>query len=123
VKLLLDTHAVIWFFLDHPRLSTGARYALEDAEILYVSVASAWEYETKRRKRPQEFHASFAEMCDAMPSTGLDLEFDLHVFAQTLPLVHSDPFDRMLIAQALRHDLTLVTCDSAIRQYAVPTIW
>jgi PIN domain nuclease of toxin-antitoxin system len=123
VNLLLDTHAIIWLHSDDLQLGRGARAAIMQAEAVFVSFVSAWEYGIKRLKRPEEFRPSFGEIRQAMPVSGLGLDFDLHAYAESLPPIHRDPFDRMLIAQALHHDLTLVTKDADIPRYPVPTLW
>jgi PIN domain nuclease of toxin-antitoxin system len=123
VRLLLDTHVIIWLHSDDPQLGSDARTAIKQADIVFVSFASAWEYGIKRLKRPEEFQPTFNEIRQAMPVAGLGIEFDLHAYAEQLPPIHSDPFDRMLIAQALHHELTLVTKDSEISRYPVSTLW
>jgi PIN domain nuclease of toxin-antitoxin system len=123
VTLLLDTHAIIWLYTDDPQMSSTARDAIQQADAVFVSFASAWEYGIKRLQRPEEFGPSFDEIREAMPVSGLGIEFDLHAYAERLPQIHQDPFDRMLIAQALHHGLTLVTKDQAVRKYPVPTLW
>ncbi len=62
-------------------------------------------------------------MCDDMPVVGLGLDYALKDYNDRLQHIHHDPFDRMLIAQALHHDLTLVTIDADLRKYPVRTIW
>jgi PIN domain nuclease of toxin-antitoxin system len=123
VTLLLDTHAIIWLYTDDPQMSSTARDAIRQADAVFVSFASAWEYGIKRLQRPEEFGPSFDEIRGAMPVSGLGIEFDLHAYAESLPPIHRDPFDRMLIAQALHHELTLVTKDSEISRYPVSTLW
>ena len=66
---------------------------------------------------------SFETITAAMPVLRLDLDFGVHSFAESLPLIHRDPFDRMLIAQSLFHGLTLITSDTHIHQYPVKTLW
>ena len=92
-------------------------------EPLFVSVVSAWEYGQKRRKFPSEFPSPFDAVVDGFPYTPLPLAFELHRFAEDLPALHADPFDRMLIAQALHHGLTLVASDEQIHAYPVPIFW
>jgi PIN domain nuclease of toxin-antitoxin system len=123
VRLLLDTHAIIWLFTDDAQMSRTARTAIRQADAVFVSFASAWEYGIKRLKRPEEFGPTFNDMLRAMPVSGLGIEFDLHGYAEKLPQIHQDPFDRMLIAQSLHHELTFVTKDEAIQKYPVPTLW
>lgn len=90
---------------------------------VFISVASGWEYEHKRRLRPHDLPLSFIEICAEIPHQPLDLAFDVHRYAATLPMIHRDPFDRMLVAQAIHHDLTLIASDEHIRQYPVRTLW
>lgn len=123
MKLLLDTHSIIWLALDKGRISVQVMDALSNAEQIYISFASAWEYGIKRVKRPTEMIHSFDTLMYGIPATNLGIEFDLFKYSESLPLIHSDPFDRILIAQALYHDLILVTKDKEIRKYPVPTIW
>lgn len=125
MKLLLDTHVVIWLALDRNHISQLAIEALATAEASFISVASAWEYEIKRKKmhRKGEFDLPFAMLIDGIPAQTLELDFAVHPYASSLEAIHSDPFDRMLIAQALHHGLTIVTADKMIKCYPVPTLW
>ena len=121
---MLDTNVIIWFRSGSPLLSKVARDTLlAGKDPIFVSVASGWEYEQKRRLRPHELTLTFIEVCAEIPHEPLDLAFDVHRFAATLPMIHRDPFDRMLIAQAIHHDLTLIASDEHIRQYPVRTLW
>lgn len=92
-------------------------------EPLFISVVSAWEYGQKRLKRPGELPVPFDELVAEIPHATLGLTYDLRGYAESLPPHHSDPFDRMLIAQALHHDLTLVASDAAIHRYPVRILW
>jgi PIN domain nuclease of toxin-antitoxin system len=124
LALLLDTNVLIWVYEDDPRLSNRVRERLLKAEdSIYVSVLSAWEYGQKRRKYPAQLRPDFEDMAMRLPHIKLGLEYDVHRYAETLPPIHADPFDRMLIAQALHHDLELVASDEKIRQYPVRTFW
>jgi PIN domain nuclease of toxin-antitoxin system len=121
---LLDTHIIVWIAMAPQRLSAQVRTVLEEADAaLHVSFASAWEYSAKRLKFPGQFTKSFAELLDGSDFVQLDCEFELHKYAETLPLLHNDPFDRILIATALAHELTLITADQSMHRYAVPTLW
>jgi len=128
VRLLLDTHTLLWSFNAAPSLSSRARRLIEDGgnEIL-VSAASAWEIATKVRlgKLPTgeeliaDFEGYLAQLgCDALP---ISLEHALR--AGRLPGEHRDPFDRMLIAQAQTEDLPIVSNDRIFDVYAVRRIW
>lgn len=125
MKLLLDTHVVIWLALERNHIGQPVIEALATAEASFISVASAWEYEIKRKKmhRTGEFELPFATLIDGIPAQPLALDFAIHPYASSLEAIHSDPFDRMLIAQALYHGLTLVTSDETIKRYPVPTLW
>ncbi len=124
MKLLLDTHVLIWWLERSARLSREHRALIEDPKnrvlVSSVSVAEiAIKVSIGKLKPPDE------PVGVAVAEEGLDeLEFrsDHGDAMRDLPLLHRDPFDRMLIAQALVEDAVLVTADAAIRQYAVPTI-
>jgi PIN domain nuclease of toxin-antitoxin system len=122
-QLLLDTHAFIWWRESHPRLSADVRRRIASASIVFVSVASAWEAAIKvalgKLKLPQSFEAGvIASRFDKLPIT-----FRHPEVVATLPHHHSDPFDRMLVAQALSERLTLVTHDRRLAPYTVDLIW
>ena len=87
-----------------------------------MSFASAWEYGAKRAKFPKRLPKSFESLM-APHFRPLGISFEIGRFAETLPSIHNDPFDRMLIAQALADNLTLVTANRTIRSYPVPTLW
>ena len=123
MKLLLDTHSVIWLALDRSQISQPVFDALADAEQIFVSFASAWEYGIKRRKRPEQLTHPFEALLADIPADRLDMAFDLFRYSESLPPIHHDPFDRMLVAQALHHGLTLVSKDRDVRKYPVPTLW
>ena len=120
--MLLDTHILLWFAGEPERLSSHAAAAIEDADECCVSFASAWEYGAKRAKFPKRLPKSFESLM-APHFRPLDIPFELYRFAESLPPIHHDPFDRMLMAQALADDLTLVTADETIRSYPVATLW
>jgi PIN domain nuclease of toxin-antitoxin system len=128
MRLLLDTHAFVWWAVDHPRLSPAARTALErlDSEV-FVSAASAWELATKVRngKWPDAADVA-AEICQAIKDLGfreLAMTVEHGQRAGSLPGDHKDPFDRMLIAQAQAENLTLVSNERIFDDWHVPRIW
>ncbi len=123
---LLDTHAAIWFVTGDERVSKGVRDLIEQGSTsLFISVVSAWEYMHKLAFKPDglPLQSPFSEIVRRLAASTLDLEYRQHSHAYSLPQFHSDPFDRMLIAQALDQGLTLVTRDARVRQYPVPTFW
>lgn len=121
---LLDTNVILWLFEGDHRISTKVLdRLLNGGEPTFISVASGWEYEQKRKKRPKEYQLPFAEIISGIPHLKLDLEFDVYRYAESLPLIHRDPFDRMLIAQAIHHDLEFIASDEAIHKYPVRIFW
>jgi PIN domain nuclease of toxin-antitoxin system len=124
MRLLIDSHALIWARQGNVALSTTARGAIEDPDnTAFFSHASLWELTIKialgRLVLPERVETSVAL---------LDLEFlpirvDHIRQLETLPRLHRDPFDRMLVAQALIEGLTLVSGDRQLAAYPVPTLW
>jgi PIN domain nuclease of toxin-antitoxin system len=124
---LLDTHALLWWLLDDPALPAAPRRAIERAEAVFVSAASVWEVAIKQRlgKLP-ELTLGVAELPALIrESRFLPLAVDdRHAAAvATLPLHHRDPFDHLLIVQALTERLTLVTRDRQFAAYGVTLRW
>ena len=127
MKLLLDTHTIIWFINNNPRLRQDIREMLEsDSNDVCVSVASLWEISIKFRQGKLELDRSLAEIVRSLHDNGFwFLRVDLkHVFRlDTLERHHKDPFDRMLIAQALAGNFALVGCDDVFDLYGVRRMW
>ncbi len=127
-RFLLDTHALLWWLFDDPRLSRPAYDIIQEPDNkILVSSASGWEIATKYRlgKLP---HAG--EAADNLPSllhrsrmTVLQITMEHALAAGSLPGPHRDPFDRMLIAQGQLEELTIVTSDPAFEQYPVTLLW
>jgi PIN domain nuclease of toxin-antitoxin system len=128
MRLLLDSHTVVWAATDDDRLPPNVRELIADRRNrVLVSVASTWELTLNalagRLRLPESPAAYFDGL---VRDFGLDLLAvqQGHVAAlPELPEIHEDPFDRMLVAQALVEDLDLVTGDERIRRYPVRTIW
>ena len=127
MKLLLDTHAFLWFLLDDERLSIPARTAIEQTEILFLSPASHWEIAIKialgKYALPEPFAEFMARELASNDMTILPIEISHTAQLTTLPFHHRDPFDRLIIAQALTDELTLVSIDSQFDAYGVKRIW
>ena len=128
MRALLDTHALLWWLADSERLPVPARRTIADEsnEIL-VSAASAWEIATKFRLGRLEASGAVAlDIAGAVASQGFE-ELTISVAdaerAGRLPGPHRDPFDRMLIAQALSRDLAIVSIDTAFDRYGVNRHW
>ena len=123
MRLLLDTHAAIWWLAGDARLSIPARDAIQRAGAeAGVSAASAWEASIKRAAG----RLRGPELVGAVAAAGFPF---LHInehharLAGELPILHRDPFDRMLVAQAMIEQLVVVTGDPHIPTYGVPTVW
>lgn len=121
--LLLDTHTLLWWLSDDRTLTRPARQAITNPETtVYVSAASAWEISIKsaldKLSAPDDLEVQVNEGgLTELPVTVADA-----LVAGALPRHHNDPFDRMLVAQALRRGLTIVTRDPAIGRYGVATL-
>jgi len=126
MRLLLDTHALIWAMAQSRSLSSRVAALLADrTNTILVSVASAYEIEFKRPRSP-ELGGLPADLDGAVEA----MEFDwLHVTpthattAGRLPRLHGDPFDRLIVAQALTEQATVLTRDPLIARYGAPVIW
>ena len=126
--MLLDTHAFIWWFSGSSRLPLTARRAIaDDDNDVLVSAASAWEIATKHRlgKIPnaEELALDISGAIAAQNFQPLPITVDDAANAGALPGPHRDPFDRMLIAQALRYSFLFVSNESAFDQYGVRRLW
>ena len=128
MKLLLDTHALLWWLFDDPALSMRARDAIADrANTVYVSSASAWELATKRRlgRLPQAEDAvkKLPELLSVAGFVALPITVAHALAAGFFAAEHRDPFDRMLIAQAAIEGLRLVSKDSVITALIAEVLW
>ena len=127
MRLLLDTHALLWWLFDSDDLSASARAAIAEPENpVVVSSASAWEIATKHRigKLPEAGDV-VQRLPDYLRRGRLDvlpISLEHALEAGGLPGPHKDPFDRMLIAQARLEVLTVVTLDSVFADYGVPVL-
>jgi PIN domain nuclease of toxin-antitoxin system len=123
VILLLDAHALLWWLADDPTLDPQARSAIADpTNSVLVSAATVWEIAIKRAMGKLEAPTGLTGVIDrtgfdVLPITGIDGEH-----AGMLPLLHRDPFDRMLIAQANRLDALIVSRDASFGDYGVPVL-
>jgi PIN domain nuclease of toxin-antitoxin system len=128
LRLLLDTHALLWWLLGDEMLSLSAREAIADpANEVFVSAASAWEIATKHRIGKLPIAAGIAANVErAVASQGfteLPVTIRDGQLAGGLPAIHKDPFDRMLIAQAVLDDLVLVSNEALFNAYGVARLW
>ena len=128
MNLLLDTHAFLWFMEGSERISKRAREAIEGASgVRVLSVASAWEMAIKASLGKLALAKPLGELLPPLlADAGIELlPIEMADIARvaTLPFHHRDPFDRMLAAQALERELTIVSIDEAFDQYGVMRLW
>jgi PIN domain nuclease of toxin-antitoxin system len=128
MKLLVDTSAFLWFVSDSDRLPLRTRTVLRDPEVsVSLSVISLWEIAVKQQigrltlPGPAWPYVTSLRHRHGIDSLSLDERALAHL--AKLPDVHRDPFDRMLVCQAIEHDLLLVTNDEHIHVYPVKTLW
>lgn len=122
-RLLLDTHAFIWWRENSPRLRSEARRAIAQAPVVYVSVATAWEAAIKMSLGKLNLPASVDTGVAESGFERLPVTFGHAEAVARLPLHHRDPFDRMLVAQCLSERLTLLTHDRRMEPYGIDVIW
>ncbi|MEO8098756.1 MAG: type II toxin-antitoxin system VapC family toxin [Acidobacteriota bacterium] len=121
MNLLLDTHVLLWWLMNSPRLSGKGRKSIEEAITLHVSAASAWEIEVKRLRgleAPEDLPAALRES----GIQALNITISHAVASARLPGHHHDPFDRILLAQAAAENLVLCTADEMLARYEVPVL-
>jgi len=128
MKLLLDSHAFIWWDSEPDKLSPTALAACRDrANTLFLSIASVWEIQIKIQLGKLKFKIPFPEVInDHRKANNIEmLSITLpHIFAlQNLPMHHKDPFDRLLIAQATVENFTMISNDPTFTQYPVKLLW
>jgi PIN domain nuclease of toxin-antitoxin system len=127
MRILLDTHIFLWFISGDPQLSISTRELIQDSDNeVYLSVVSVWEsiikYQLGKLPLPESPEIYLLKQRNSHQITSLPIDEDSVAQLIHLPLLHRDPFDRMLICQALQHQLTIATVDSAIRAYDVSII-
>ncbi|MCL1467292.1 type II toxin-antitoxin system VapC family toxin [Argonema galeatum] len=128
MKLLFDTHTFIWWDSQPNNLSQTALALLQDrSNILLLSVISIWEMQIKLQLGKITLNRSLLEIIENQQQTNqievLPVKLAHVLELDSLPLVHKDPFDRLLIAQANVQNAALVSCDPIVAQYPVNVIW
>lgn len=127
MRLLLDTHVLIWFLSKKSALSDETRAIIVDpGNKKFLSIASIWEMSIKAGLGKLKLSLSIREIITEFQGAGgtiLPITTEHALATGNLPLHHRDPFDRMLIAQALYEDLTLITHDGLFANYQVSQIW
>lgn len=128
MRLLIDTHALLWFCEGNSTLSDEARSAMEDeANERYVSHSSAWEVAIKvslgKLKLHDDYRIIFSGVLKANGFVLLSPTVDHYDALIRLPRHHGDPFDRLILAQAQVEGLVIVTCDAEFPAYGLPLLW
>jgi len=127
MRYLLDSHAIIWYFEDYSALSALAGKIIESSENrIFISVASLWEIAIKISISKLVLKRGFEQLLADVRNGDyeiLQIE-DAHLRKlASLPFIHKDPFDRLIVSTALAEGMTLITADENIHKYAVPWIW
>jgi PIN domain nuclease of toxin-antitoxin system len=128
VKLLLDTQAFLWIATDDERMPRTLKAVLrEPAHDLYLSSVSSWEIAVKAKagklRLPMPSWAFILESRERLSVQALSMQETAVAHVAKLPDIHRDPFDRMLVCQAIEHRMTLVTSDAQIQRYPIKTLW
>ena len=124
MRLLLDTHIFLWYITADPSLPVAFRAAIQDpANEVFLSVASVWEavikYGLGKLALPASPEEYLPRQRELHRIASLPIEEEALIHLAKLPLLHRDPFDRMLVAQAMQHDLTMLTADDAVKAYPI----
>jgi PIN domain nuclease of toxin-antitoxin system len=120
MRLLLDTHVLLWWLKGAPELQPALREAIADpANLVYVSAVSIWEIEIKRALHKLQMPANWLDVVADEGFRRLPVTWEHAGHVARLPAIHRDPFDRMLVAQAMIEKLVLVTDDATVRRYGV----
>ncbi|MDP8568955.1 type II toxin-antitoxin system VapC family toxin [Methylophilus aquaticus] len=126
MRLLLDTHILLWAAAGSDQLSSNAKSLIENPENqLYFSSASLWEIAIKNKLGRADFKVDLAVLRRSLLDNGFEeimINSKHAISVETLPDLHKDPFDRMLLSQTLVEGVTLVTADSLVAQYPVALI-
>ncbi|MFY7911867.1 MAG: type II toxin-antitoxin system VapC family toxin [Emticicia sp.] len=127
MNILLDTHALLWFYGGDAQLSLTSQNLIKDiSNNCHVSIASIWEITIKYNIRKLELENSLADLFEFIKRNQISvipIEFEHLLKLSSLPLIHRDPFDRIIIAQGITEKLTVISKDSFFTDYDLPIIW
>jgi PIN domain nuclease of toxin-antitoxin system len=124
VRLLLDTHAALWWLADDPRFgATAAVHVADGANQVLLSAAVVWEVAIKRSLGKLEAPDDFASALLGAGALPLAVNLEHAAAVEALQWHHRDPFDRMLVAQATIERAVVVSRDDSLRPYGIPTVW
>jgi PIN domain nuclease of toxin-antitoxin system len=124
---LLDTHTLIWFINGNTTLPNKVRQVIEANDAVnFVSIASLWEISVKVSLGKLELKTTYSKIYDQLIDNGFELlpiTFEDTLIVSGLPFVHRDPFDRLIIAQAMNNNLTILSKDQHFSSYEVTVLW
>ena len=124
MKYLLDTHVLIWFAEDNKKLSKDFKDIISNQNnIIFVSVASVWETVIKLQLKKMKLKSSIREIIKEYEFEIVNIKMEHVLELQKLPNIHKDPFDRLLISQAIVENMTLVSADTKFPKYQVNLLW
>ena len=127
MKCLWDTHTFLWWVTGSPRLSETAKATIADAMTEpWMSVASVWQMSIKVSLGKLDISGSFEEVMDDIYGNGIQLlpiTFYHTLQQYKLPFHHRDPFDRMIVSQAIAEDMSIISADSQLDAYSIRRIW
>ena len=119
---LLDSNVVVWLDQNPARIPVGVRAQLASDPDVWLSAVSAWELGIKQTQGSLKLNQPVSALLEALQLRELPVTIRHGEAVQTLPLIHRDPFDRILVAQAMVEGLTLVTSDRKLAEYGVPVL-
>jgi PIN domain nuclease of toxin-antitoxin system len=125
-QFLLDTHTFIWLTEDFPSLPDDLREMIDAADLVYVSIASLWEISIKLKLGKLSLKQSYESIGKTVENSDillLPIAFEDTAQLLNLPLHHNDPFDRILIAQAINHSLVVISIDKKFDAYPIRRVW
>jgi PIN domain nuclease of toxin-antitoxin system len=125
---ILDTHALLWFISNDTKLSSKAKSIIENADNdIILSAAIVWEISIKAKigkiRLHKELDQLIAEILKQYNFTPLAITIPHVIRVNSLPDIHRDPFDRVLVAQSISEDIPLITADPQIKKYKIKTVW
>ncbi|MBQ3967852.1 MAG: type II toxin-antitoxin system VapC family toxin [Lachnospiraceae bacterium] len=126
MRYLLDTHTLLWFLFDDKQLSKQVIEVIEREDKLYLSIASLWEIAIKQSIGKLNINKTILQIEEQCNAFNIDIISIKPIHCEKikeLDRIHNDPFDRILISQALIEDMTLLTKDGNIVKYNVKTLW
>ena len=128
MELILDTHTFIWFVNGDKNLTTKAREAIEEypSNFSYISIASLWEMAIKISLDKLEIRYPFEQILTQLYENGfeiLPITFEHVLVVSELPFHHRDPFDRLIVAQAMTEKMTIISKDESFDDYEVKRLW